>query len=130
MLPTIQSSGEFVVVNRFSYMQHFKILKNRLGIHKSYNRGDVVVSKCPYDASKWICKRISGIEGDCIRIEESAESTSVVVPVGHVWLTGDNKHNSHDSRNYGAVPIALLKGKVECKLGRWYVQRIESSVDK
>ena len=35
-----------------------------------------------------------------------------VVPEGHVWLQGDNLSNSIDSRNYGAVPEATLKGRV------------------
>ena len=31
---------------------------------------------------------------------------------GHVWLEGDNKNNSSDSRNYGQVPYGLLRGRV------------------
>ena len=34
------------------------------------------------------------------------------IPKGHVWLQGDNLANSIDSRNYGAVPEATLKGRV------------------
>ncbi|CAG8659836.1 3782_t:CDS:2, partial [Scutellospora calospora] len=34
------------------------------------------------------------------------------VPSGHVWLQGDNLSNSTDSRNYGPVPYALIKGRV------------------
>jgi hypothetical protein len=29
-----------------------------------------------------------------------------------VWLQGDNTRNSNDSRHYGAVPVALLRGRV------------------
>ncbi|GHJ84546.1 hypothetical protein NliqN6_0948 [Naganishia liquefaciens] len=36
----------------------------------------------------------------------------VHIPRGHVWLAGDNLSNSTDSRAYGPVPVALLKGKV------------------
>ena len=35
-----------------------------------------------------------------------------VVPRGHVWLQGDNARNSTDSRHYGPVPAALIRGKV------------------
>ncbi len=35
----------------------------------------------------------------------------VQVPEGHVWLQGDNTLNSTDSRTYGPVPYALLKGR-------------------
>ena len=34
------------------------------------------------------------------------------VPEGHCWLLGDNLPFSRDSRFYGAVPLALIKGKV------------------
>jgi hypothetical protein len=34
------------------------------------------------------------------------------VPQGHVLLEGDNLANSTDSREYGAVPEATLKGRV------------------
>ena len=34
------------------------------------------------------------------------------IPKGHVWLQGDNTVNSIDSRDYGPVPEATLKGRV------------------
>ena len=37
------------------------------------------------------------------------------VPKGHVWLQGDNATNSTDSRNYGPVPVALIRGRVILK---------------
>jgi signal peptidase I len=36
----------------------------------------------------------------------------VKIPKGHVWLEGDNKHDSHDSRYYGPVPSSMLQGRV------------------
>ncbi|XP_041365569.1 mitochondrial inner membrane protease subunit 1-like [Gigantopelta aegis] len=39
-----------------------------------------------------------------------------VVPRGHVWLEGDNKDNSTDSRTYGPVPYALLRSRVFFKI--------------
>jgi signal peptidase I len=35
----------------------------------------------------------------------------VDVPEGHVFLLGDNRLESHDSRNYGTVPLDAIEGK-------------------
>jgi signal peptidase I len=37
---------------------------------------------------------------------------ALVVPQGYIWLEGDNSLNSTDSRYYGPVPSALVKGRV------------------
>ena len=40
----------------------------------------------------------------------------VIVPPGHVWLSGDNPRNSLDSRMYGPVSLEMMLGKVTKKL--------------
>lgn len=32
----------------------------------------------------------------------------MTIPMGHVWLAGDNYNNSNDSRMYGPMPIGKL----------------------
>jgi hypothetical protein len=39
------------------------------------------------------------------------------VPPGHIWLQGDNLTMSRDSREYGPVPLAMLKGRVMLQVG-------------
>ncbi len=41
------------------------------------------------------------------------------VPEGHCWLVGDNLPASRDSRTFGPVPLALIKGKVIAKMLPW-----------
>lgn len=54
------------------------------------------------------------MEGDKILLH--AYGLPLTIPKGHVWLAGDNTANSTDSRTYGPVPQALIKGRVFYKL--------------
>lgn len=40
----------------------------------------------------------------------------VVVPLGHVWIEGDNHDNSGDSRYYGSIPQGLVLSRVIARL--------------
>jgi inner membrane protease subunit 1 len=51
-------------------------------------------------------------EGRPMTSRRKGEEQWVRVPKGHVWLAGDNMSNSTDSRMYGPVPLAIVKGKV------------------
>ncbi|KAL3266998.1 hypothetical protein HHI36_011146 [Cryptolaemus montrouzieri] len=75
--------------------------------------GDIVISKCPYNPEQNICKRVKGLPGDKIHTNYGRTE---IVPVGHVWLEGDNSTNSTDSRNYGAVPQGLIKSRAIYKI--------------
>ncbi|XP_011865834.1 PREDICTED: mitochondrial inner membrane protease subunit 1 [Vollenhovia emeryi] len=76
------------------------------------NKGDIVISKCPNNPQQNICKRIVGLPGDKIRNGFSVTT----IPCGHVWLEGDNRNNSTDSREYGPIPQGLLHGRALCKI--------------
>ncbi|MGA0059305.1 MAG: signal peptidase I [Planctomycetota bacterium] len=36
----------------------------------------------------------------------------MVVPAGYVWVLGDNRPVSADSRSFGLVPMELIRGRV------------------
>jgi inner membrane protease subunit 1 len=58
---------------------------------------------------------VLGRGGDVISVPKAGNfggTQRVEVPPGHVWLQGDNKDNSTDSRDYGPVPYGLVTGKV------------------
>ncbi|PWA01537.1 hypothetical protein BB558_002377 [Smittium angustum] len=96
MLPTINTQGDWVVVN--------KLFGNRF---KSLKTGDIVISTSPLDPGRLVIKRIAGMEQDIVDLGLVKKK----VPKGHLWLSGDNPSGSTDSRNYGAVPMAMIVGK-------------------
>lgn len=55
-----------------------------------------------------------GLNGD-LR-QASPHESAVSIPPGHMWLEGDNRECSNDSRNYGPIPMGLLLGKVVIRL--------------
>ena len=41
------------------------------------------------------------------------------IPKGHCWVVGDNLSYSRDSRIFGPLPMALIKGKVLASYKPW-----------
>ncbi|KAH9328843.1 hypothetical protein KI387_000951, partial [Taxus chinensis] len=103
MLPTFNISGDVLLADKLSA---------RFGKIK---RGDLVLVRSPQNPRKTVCKRVTGMEGDCVdfyKTDDGEQNQHVVVPKGHVWIQGDNLSVSNDSRNYGPVPCALIDGKI------------------
>lgn len=102
MIPTMYPEGEW-------------ILESRLGSPSSLRRGDLAIYTSPLDPSRTVCKRVLGLPGDVVCVDptgDMAPSTEhVVVPQGHLWMSGDNAKLSRDSREYGPVSMALVKGR-------------------
>eukprot|EP00931_Biecheleriopsis_adriatica_P069931 TRINITY_DN43734_c0_g1_i1.p1 TRINITY_DN43734_c0_g1~~TRINITY_DN43734_c0_g1_i1.p1 ORF type:complete len:182 (+),score=15.44 TRINITY_DN43734_c0_g1_i1:34-546(+) len=104
MVPTFNPSGDVLLFER---------LTQRIA---GWERGEVVVATSPRDPDARVCKRIRGLQGDRVCVAEAGRTREEIVPRGYVWLEGDNKAQSHDSRHYGPVPVGLLQGKVRLKL--------------
>ncbi|TDH74124.1 uncharacterized protein CCR75_002945 [Bremia lactucae] len=61
-----------------------------------------------------ICSQLSLQEGDIVELQprfNMERRGKITIPKGHVWVEGDNPTCSVDSRQFGAVPAALLTGK-------------------
>ncbi|PVU92481.1 hypothetical protein BB561_003781 [Smittium simulii] len=105
MFPTLTGNGDLVVIARD------KLTNSK--IHK----GMLVESISPLDPSIRVLKRITALEGECVQLDSKAEHAQKIrIPKGHVWLTGDNLQQSIDSRVYGPVSIALLKGVAKYRI--------------
>lgn len=119
MRPTLQN-GERLVVNKFIYR------------FEKPQRGEVIVFKYPRDPSRDFIKRVIAVAGDTIEIKDGRvfvngqlqnegyilERTRgsyplSTVPEGHIFVMGDNRNNSEDSRfkDVGFVSLELVKGK-------------------
>ncbi|MBP2635475.1 MAG: spsB [Firmicutes bacterium] len=119
MRPTLVN-GERLVVNKFIYR------------FKTPERGEVLVFRYPRDPSRDFIKRVIAVAGDTVEIKDGRVFLNgqllnepyilerikgsypiATVPEGHIYVMGDNRNNSEDSRfkDVGFVPLELIKGK-------------------
>ena len=109
--------GEFVIVSKVNY---------RLG---EPERGDVVVFDFPRNITQEYIKRVIGLPGEEIRIEEGqifVDGVALVEPYlkiepryegewivseDELFVLGDNRNNSSDSHNWGMVPMENVVGE-------------------
>lgn len=102
MLPTFNVRGDVLLTEYVS--PRLKRIKS----------GDVVVAVKPTDARVMVVKRVRGMGGEKIWVHPKNEHhpVEIIVPDGYVWLEGDNAAQSTDSREYGPVPMELVRGRV------------------
>lgn len=100
MEPTLNANSDLVLLDRVS---------PRLG---RIATGDIVVADSPTRPGETVCKRVAAVASERIPGSFFAD----VVPPGCVWLLGDNRRNSTDSRIYGPVPTDVIKGRVVLRI--------------
>ena len=133
--------GDHILVNKFIYGVKVPFFDITLIPVADPEREDVVVFKYPEDPSKDFIKRVVGIAGDVIEVKNKAlyvnnelqagksyvmHSDSRIfsdkvtsrdnfgpftVPEHALFVMGDNRDNSHDSRFWGVVDLKAVKGK-------------------
>ena len=117
----VLSHGQYLLVSRLSYSRH------------SPARGDIVVAHEPGQSGTDCVKRVIGLPGEYVRIEERgvfihdcllrepylAEDAMFRKDAMSQWLLGDdeyivlgdNRSDSRDSRRFGPVPRSHIIGK-------------------
>ena len=119
MMPTLEHQQR-LVVNKFIYKM------------RAPERGEILIFQYPRDKSRDFIKRVIAVPGDTIEIKDHnvyvngelqnedyilaksrMDYPKTTIPEGHVFVMGDNRNNSEDSRfpDVGFVPYELLKGK-------------------
>ncbi|CAG9828126.1 unnamed protein product [Diabrotica balteata] len=121
---TLRFGGDFVICSGPSmeptlHSDDVLLTKHVSPLRGGINKGDIIIAKCPTNPKQQICKRVVALPGEKVK---TGFRTYKYVPLGHVWLEGDNVNNSLDSRSYGALPQGLIKSKALCKV--WPLQDI------
>ena len=100
--------------------------------------GDVVVIRND-ELDEYLVKRVIGVSGDHIEMKDGymyrngerlyeayvssqtwcMDTYDVTVPEGQLFILGDNRLVSFDSRALGCMPISDIYGKVLCNLSTW-----------
>jgi signal peptidase I len=130
MMPGLEDQ-ERIFVNKFVYRW------------EPIQRGDIVVFRYPRDTTKSYIKRVIGVAGDRIRIEngqvfvneealdedyvpnEYADARSypeVTVPANSYFVLGDHRTMSNDSRDFGPVNERYIYGKAV--FGYWPMEKL------
>jgi signal peptidase I len=132
--------GDYLLVNKFIYGTRLPFTDKKIFEFKKPRRGDIIVFIYPKDRSKDFIKRVIGEEGEKVEIIQNkiyindqriddpwghySEKNPlarylpsmerygpVVVPKDSLFVLGDNRDNSQDSRFWGFVTLNEVRGK-------------------
>jgi signal peptidase I len=146
--------GDHILVNKFIYGIKIPYLGSTLISIKDPQREDIVVFEYPQDPSKDFIKRVVGIAGDQIEIRDKKVYVNgklleqdfaihmdnrsnfkrdylepITVPEDSLFVMGDNRDNSHDSRFWGFVKLKAVKGKAFIIYWSWNGENQDSIID-
>jgi len=130
-------NGQYLIVNRFAYCPGLHLDLPPLGIKwqktwcvNSPRRGDVIVFEYPLDTSRDFIKRVIALPGETVEMRNgkiyidgklmpepfgpnptNRSFGPLTVPPDTVFVMGDNRNNSSDSRTWGPLPQKDIIGK-------------------
>ncbi|CAF1332628.1 unnamed protein product [Rotaria magnacalcarata] len=75
----------------------------------SLQKGDIISFESPREPGTYMIKRVKASENDLIY--DTTKQKETCVTKGHIWVEGDNKRASYDSRHFGCVARGLVTGR-------------------
>ena len=140
--------GDYLLVNKFTYGIRIPYTNSKFFQFKKPQRGDVIVFIFPLDRSKDFIKRVIGTEGEKVEIihnkiyindrliddpwrhfvtndfprsylQRMENFGPVVVPKDSLFVLGDNRDNSEDSRFWGFLNVNAVLGKALVMYFSW-----------
>ena len=127
--------GDFLFANKLLYGPKLPLVDIRLPAIRDPKPGDIIIFKYPGDPKVDYIKRCVAVEGQTVELvdsklyvdgvmQEEDDFTKYVfgsrpdrrfgpfkVPEGHIFMMGDNRDNSADSRAWGPLDKSLVSGK-------------------
>ncbi len=132
--------GDHILVNKFIYGIKLPFLQTTLISITDPQRDDIVVFEFPEDNDKDFIKRVVGVAGDAVEVRNKKVRVNgvlqegnyivnsdshifpgnlqprdnfgpVTVPAHSLFVMGDNRDHSYDSRYWGFVDLKAIKGK-------------------
>jgi signal peptidase I len=140
--------GDFLFVNKFIYGAQIPFTNWQLPRVRDPRPGDIIVFKYPEDLKRDFIKRCVAVGGQTIEIRDKEvyvdgrkQNAPYVkhiddrvysafesprdnfgpfyVPKGYLFMMGDNRDNSHDSRFWGPLDEKLVKGEALILYWSW-----------
>jgi inner membrane protease subunit 1 len=119
MEPTFNQYGDVGLIDKT--VNFFRLFNSDLRL-KNLKNGDIVSVVNPFIPNKRLCKRIIAVENEKVILDKEKDNF-IMVNKNHIWIEGDNKDNSLDSRMFGPVSKHLVVGKVVARI--WPLDKIK-----
>ena len=145
-METTMEIGDRFIANKAAYDLRIPFTMTSLMRTGKVERGDVVVFQPPFESENDYVKRVIGLPGDVIEIRDKVVYVNgkrreepyarhvdpavqpgpgsprdnfgpITVPAERLFVMGDNRDESYDSRFWGFLPRELVKG--QAKLIYW-----------
>lgn len=158
MIPTLLI-GDHLLVTKFIYGVKLPLMENKIFVLDNPKRGDIVVFRYPDDPNRDFIKRVAAVEGDIIEgrdkkiyvngieLKESYIKHNdyyihpreldprdnfgpITVPKGKLFVLGDNRDQSYDSRFWGFVDVKDVKGKALIIYWSWDGEKSKPRLDR